>query len=103
MLSSMGRALAVRGEGVYVIEVEDGVTLTQAAYWTVHGGARPESWRYFVKLPTPGGMIERTVPADGVIHLRYATRPGQPWQGVSPLGMADETRALATWIEKRLS
>ncbi len=39
---------------------------------------------------------------DSVLHVRYATRPGSPWRGVSPLGMVDETRALAGWLEKRL-
>ena len=38
-----------------------------------------------------------------MIHLRYATRPGAPWAGVSPFGMASETQALAGWIEKRLA
>ena len=68
------------------------------------GGTRPESWRYAVEMPLPqGGVVKRTLPADAVLHVRYATRPGAPWAGISPLGMADETRALATWIERRLA
>ena len=68
------------------------------------GGARPESWRYEVELPLPSGKVsKRTLPADAVLHVRYATRPAAPWAGISPLGMAAETRALATWIEKRLA
>ena len=35
--------------------------------------------------------------------MRYATRPNKPWAGISPLGMASETRALAGWIERRLA
>ena len=80
------------------------VELTQAASWKVSGGTRPESWRYVLEIPlASGGVVKRTLSADAVLHLRYATRPGAPWAGISPLGMADETRALATWIERRLA
>ena len=48
-------------------------------------------------------MAKRTLPAESVLHVRYATRPSAPWAGVSPLGMASETQALATWIERRLA
>ena len=105
VLASMGRELAVRGESVHVLDLDGGgVSLTPASRWEVSGGTRPESWRYAVEFPLPGGrVVKRTIGADGVIHLRYATRPGAPWAGVSPLGMASETQALAAWIEKRLA
>ena len=48
-------------------------------------------------------MVKRALPSDAVLHIRYATRPGAPWAGISPLGMASETQALATWIERRLA
>ena len=103
VLAAIGRGLAVRGEVVFVLAVEGGVMLTEASAWKVSGGSRPESWRYAVELPTPGGVVKRTLPAESVVHVRYATRPRAPWSGISPLGMASETRALAGWIEKRLS
>ena len=104
VLAAMGRGLAVHGGGVWVIGATDRVTLTQASAWDIGGGARPEEWTYTVELPLPSGrVLKRTVPAGGVIHLRYATRPGAPHLGVSPLGMARETRALAGWLEKRLA
>ena len=103
VLAAIGRGLAGRGEAVFEIEVNGAVQLTQAASWKVAGGTRPETWRYAVELPLPSGKVaKRTLPAESVLHLRYATRPGAPWAGISPLGMADETRALATWIERRL-
>ena len=104
VLAAIGRGLAVRGEAVFVLDVNGAVELTQASAWKVSGGARPESWRYEVELPLPSGKVsKRTLPADAVLHVRYATRPAAPWAGISPLGMADETRALATWIERRLA
>ena len=104
VLAAIGRGLAVQGEVVFEVEVNGAVQLRQAASWKVLGGVRPETWRYTVKQPLPGGgAVERTLSSEAVLHLRYATRPDAPWQGVSPLGMADETRALATWIERRLA
>ena len=104
VLAAIGRGLAVRGEAVFALDVNGAVELTQAASWKVAGGTRPESWRYEVELPLPSGKVaKRTLPAESVLHVRYATRPGAPWAGISPLGMASETKALATWIEKRLA
>ena len=102
--AAIGRGLAVRGEAVFALDVDGAVELTQASAWKVSGGARPESWRYEVELPLPSGKVsKRTLPADAVLHVRYATRPPAPWVGISPLGMAAETRALATWLEKASS
>ena len=78
--------------------------LSQVSAWKVQGGNRPETWRYAVELPLPSGKVaKRTLSAESVLHVRYATRPSKPWAGVSPLGMAEETRTLATWIERRLA
>ena len=104
VLAAIGRGLAVRGEAVFEVEVNGAVMLTQAASWKVAGGTRPETWHYSLEIPLPaGGALKRRLPAESVLHIRYATRPRSPWTGVSPLGMADETRALATWIERRLA
>ena len=104
VLAAIGRGLASRGEAVFEIEANGAVILSQAASWKVRGGNRPETWRYAVELPLPSGKVaKRTLPAESVLHLRYATRPNKPWAGISPLGMAEETRALATWIERRLA
>ena len=104
VLAAIGRGLAVRGEALFVLDVNGAVELTQAASWKVSGGTREESWRYAVELPLPSGKVaKRTLPAESVLHVRYATRPGAPWAGVSPLGMASETQALAAWLERRLA
>ena len=104
VLAAIGRGLAVRGEAVFEVEVNGTVLLTQASSWKVYGGTRPETWSYRLDLPLPSGkVVKRDVQAESVLHVRYATRPSAPWAGISPLGMADETRALATWIERRLA
>ena len=104
VLAAIGRGLAVRGEAVFVLDVNGAVEVTQVAAWKVSGGTRPETWRYATKLPLPkGGAVKRTLSAESVLHVRYATRPAAPWAGISPLGMASETQALATWIERRLA
>ena len=37
------------------------------------------------------------------LPFSYRDRLIEPWAGVSPLGMASETQALAGWLEKRLA
>ena len=104
VLAAIGRGLAVRGEVVFEVAVNGAVQLIQASSTKVSGGVRPETWTYQLELPLPSGKVsKRTLPAESILHVRYATRPSAPWAGISPLGMADETRALATWIERRLA
>ena len=103
ILAAIGRGLAVRGDVLFALDIHERLALTQASTWEVRGGTRPETWTYIADFPVPGGKRKRTLPADSVIHLRYATRPSKPWEGVSPLGMASETQALAAWLEKRLA
>ena len=104
-LANMGRALGNRGEYCALIEVDDAgqVVLRQAAAWEVRGGLDPESWRYALELPTPGGIIRRTALALQVIHVRINARADAPWRGVSPLAATSNTAALAGWIEQRLA
>ncbi len=104
VLAAIGRGLAVRGEAVFEVEVNGVVQLTQASSWKVSGGTRQETWLYAVELALPSGkVVKRTLAAESVLHVRYATRPSKPWAGVSPLAMADETRSLAIWLERRLA
>ena len=62
VLAAIGRGLAVRGEAVFVLDVNGAVELTQASAWKVSGGARPESWRYEVELPLPSGKVSKRNP-----------------------------------------
>ena len=102
VLSSLARSLLTRGEWLAAIEVDAGqVALYEAADWDVLGAGRT-GWRYRVNTAVPSGTLVETLPAAGVVHVRYATRPGEPWRGRPPLWFAEDSRALAAALERRL-
>lgn len=105
ILGSIGRQLAVQGEGVYALDVgiDGALVLRPCCSWEIHGGPDPDLWTYRVEMAGPSRTDKRVIPADRLIHPKYATRPAAPWRGVSPLGIASETRKLAGWIERRLT
>ena len=77
--------------------------LRPAASFDVQGSAEPDTWRYRVDLAGPDGTTARTIPAAGVVHLRYAVEPGRTWRGLSPLGYAHATGQLAGNLERNLA
>ena len=102
--ASIGRQLAVRGEAVYKLAFAGGrLTMQLCESWEVQGGSDPSLWTYAIERSTPGGLVKETIGADQVVHVRYAVKPAAPWQGISPLAFAEDTRVLAGWIERRLS
>ena len=78
------------------------VSLLPAGSWDIEGGPEPESWTY--RIDVFGASIHRTefAEAAGLLHFRYATDPGVPWVGLSPLSYARDTGKLAAALEKRL-
>ena len=105
VLGSIGRQLAVQGESVFALDlgIDGALVLRPCVSWEIHGGPNPELWTYQVDMSGPSRTDRRVIPADRLIHPKYAVRPGAPWRGVSPLGIATETRKLAGWIERRLT
>ena len=105
VLGSIARQLAVQGEGVYILDtgIDGALVLRPCCSWEIHGGPDPDLWTYRVEMAGPSRTDKRVIPADRLIHPKYAVRPGAPWRGVSPLGIASETRKLAGWIERRLT
>ena len=90
-MSMIGRALIRRGEIVFLIQVdaERGLTLLPCQSHDVAGSPDPRSWIYRCSVGGPGSTLTYAgVPAEGVIHLRYATDPERPWRGYGPLGVA---------------
>ena len=70
---------------------------------SVFGGHDPDSWTYELTLAGPSATVTRTLPADRVLHLRYAINPSHPWRGISPIDAGRTTKALLANLESRLS
>ena len=102
-LSLIGRELVLRGELIFEIDVERGLSLVPAHTTTITGGAHPDSWEYEVTLAGPSGTTTRRLPGSRVLHLRYAVDPARPWHGISPLQQGGTTRRLLDSLETRLS
>ena len=104
VLSSIARRLITSGEAVHVLDVAAGsVRLSEASSWNVTGGARPETWRYQVSTTGPSTTETRWVPADQVVHCRYAVSHVEPWRGLAPLTLAGESGRLARLLERALA
>lgn len=106
LLGMVGRQLVLRGEAVFVIDVDGGaLSLLPAATWEITGASPVESnWRYAVELAMPNGkMRKRTLPSESVLHFRHLVDPTEPWQGKAPLTRAGLSAELAARIEHRLS
>ena len=104
LLASAARALIVRGESVYAIDLSGGtVQLIPASSWDIAGGPNKETWIYRVDLAGPSRTVTRRIPADGIVHLRYSTDVERPWKGIGPLTRAGLSSDIIANIELRLS
>ena len=103
--ASVASNLIRYGQTVYLIgaDPDTGLALEPVSHWDVMGGPLVSSWRYRVEQAGPTTSTWRTVPAGGVLHLRWLTDPAAPWVGVSPISRAADSGSLAGWLEKRLS
>ncbi len=99
MLALAGRALALRGEAVFVIR-EDG--LLPCSDWDLTTRySKPTAYR--VGIPDTGGGTTQTVLAGEVLHLRIGCDMGMPYIGQSPLRRARLTAGLLQTLESALS
>ncbi len=104
LLSTIARRLITSGESVHAIDVAGGaVRLSEATSWNVTGDADPATWRYQISTTGPSTTTTRWVPADSVIHVRYAVSHLEPWRGLSPLTLAGTTGRLARELERALA
>lgn len=102
-MALLARNLIRRGEDVHQIIVERGEVRLQAiGSWDVRGGPAEESWWYRCDRFGPSGNLTELVPGAAVLHARYAVDSARPWHGISPLGWARTTGALAANLETRL-
>ena len=104
VLDAVGRGLCRTGQSLHAISVRNGaVVLTPASAWEVHGSDDPTSWRYTITLSGPDTTRMVTLPADSVLHVRYAPPPNRPWSGRSPMQMAADTARAAGLLEHATS
>ena len=89
-LETIGRSLIRSGESVWRIDSTGGVLrLLPAQSWDVEGGPLPDSWEYRLTLGGPSRTYTYDyVPADSVLHFRYACDTARPWVGNGPLDVA---------------
>ena len=103
VLTLAGRALASRGNAVFVIVIEGGaVRLAPVASWTVEGEADPSTHVYRCDMAGPSRQSSVRVEAAGVVHFRINCEIARPWAGRSPLQVAVASGRLAAAVEKSL-
>ena len=97
LLEVIGRELIRRGELVCLIDTSDGLALWPAQSYDTDGPPDPRRWFYRVTVGGPSHTWTNiNVPAEGVLHFKYATDPAQPWRGRSPLAVAYESGRLSS-------
>lgn len=98
-LALMGRALALRGEAVFVIE-ETG--LVPCSDWDLTTRfSKPTAYR--VSIPDTGGGKSRTVLAAEVLHVRTGADVNMPYVGQPPLRRSGLTAGLLQHVETALA
>ena len=99
VLALAARALALRGEAVFVIR-DDG--LLPCSDWDLTTRySKPVAYR--VGIPDTGGGTTQTVLAGEVLHLRIGADMSMPYVGTSPLRRARLTAGLLQMMESALS
>lgn len=99
MLALAGRALALRGEAVFVIR-ESG--LVPCSDWDLTTrNSKPVAYR--VGIPDTGGGKTETVLAGETLHLRVGADMTMPYVGQPPLRRARLTAGLLEVLETALS
>ena len=103
-LSRIARDLLLDGESLWVIDVEGGgLKLLPVGDHDVQGQSPdPASWIYRCSLYGPDGGTTRTVPAAGIVHVRYSVDAARPWKGVGPLKRAGLDASLLSALLTRL-
>lgn len=104
LAGAMTRALALQGEFVGLIEIEDGaIRIVPSHSPTIVGGHLESSWSYTLTLSSPSETRTLRVPAERVIHIRWQTSPERAWQGISPLTGAGLTADILAKISQVLA
>ena len=103
-LELIGRSLVRTGDLVLLIDVSGGVLrLLPVETHDVQGGPWPETWEYRVTLGGPSRTYTYDrVPAESVLHFRYARDAARPWRGNSPVAVAALSGKLSAQTVRQL-
>ena len=104
-LAQVGRDLVRSGESMHAIDVAASgrVGLLPCSDWTFEGGARPDSWTVRATFYGPSTSTTRYTSYDGVVFVRWGSRPGTPYIGAGPLSWAAITARLQSETERSLA
>ena len=104
-LSLIGRTLIRTGDLVLQITTDNGrLALLPAQAWDVRGGPDPASWKYQITVAGPDKIeTTATVPAESVLHFRYAYDPGRAWVGLGPITVASLGGKLSAEVAAALA
>ena len=95
LLAAVGRDLVRQGESVWRIHVADGrMRFAPTSSHEVRGGWDPSTWRYTLDMSGPDRTASVNLPAESVLHFRFAVDSKRPWQGRSPLSWAAITGSM---------
>lgn len=98
VLALCARALALRGECVFVIEDDKLVPASDWDLTTRHGDPRA----YRLSISEAGGGTTRTALAAEVVHLRIGADVVAPWTGTASLRRASITAGMLHAVEDAL-
>ena len=103
-LAQVGRDLIRSGASLHVVRVTgDRVRLLPAASWHFEGDHDPDSWIVRATAYGPSTSTTWSLPASGVVFVRWGGTPGQPYVGVGPTGWAHTTARLGSEVERSLA
>ncbi len=98
-LAMIGRAVALRGDAVFLIDDD---RLIPAFDWDLSTRSGTPS-AYRLSIPEAGGARTVTALAGEVFHVRIGSDPATPWAGTAPLRRAALTAGLLNALESALA
>ncbi len=102
LLAGLARQMVLLGEAVFLIETRGGLSLVPCSGWDVSGSYAERTWTYELELAAPSGAYTVRRPAASVVHVRWATSPVRPWEGIGPMQAAGLSAELMSSLETRL-
>ena len=104
IMEMVGRSLIRTGEVIFLIDTMGGeLKLLPTEAHDIEGGPDPSTWTYTLTLSGPSRTLTHNdVPAQSVLHFRYAVDPARPWAGRGPIQVAALAGRLSAETVKAL-